>query len=67
MTAPSAMLSKLKSLPGVAAGTWLKAHALAGGALNPMQFWAQFAEQWQRAWADAMGFGGGAIGGQRRR
>src|SRR5258706_9031563 len=67
MTAPSAMLSKLKSLPGVPAGTWPNADALVGAAMNPMQFWAQFAEQWQRAWADAMGFGGGASGGQRRR
>jgi hypothetical protein len=67
LTAPSAMLSKLKSLPGVPAGTWPNADAFAGAAMNPMQFWAQFAEQWQRAWADAMGFGGGASGGQRRR
>jgi hypothetical protein len=22
-----------------------------------MQFWMQFAEQWQKAWAEAMGFG----------
>jgi hypothetical protein len=67
MTAPSAMLSKLKSLPGVPAGTWPNADAFAGAAMNPMQFWAQFAEQWQKAWADAMGIGGGASGGQRRR
>jgi hypothetical protein len=59
MTATSAMLSKLKSLPG-AAGTWPNAGAFAG----PMQFWVQFAEQWQKAWADAMG---GGAGGQRRR
>jgi hypothetical protein len=26
-------------------------------AMNPMQFWVQLAEQWQKAWADAMGFG----------
>ena len=45
LTAPSAMLSKLKSLPGVPAGTWPDADALAGAAMNPMQFWAQFAEQ----------------------
>jgi len=37
---PTAMLSKLKSLPGFAT--------------NPMQFWMQWAEQWQKAWADAM-------------
>ena len=67
MTAPSAMLSKLKSLPGVPAGTWPNADAFAGAAMNPMQFWAQLAAQWQKAWADAMGIGGGASGGQRRR
>jgi hypothetical protein len=58
------MLSKLKSLPGVPAGTWPNADALAGAAMNPMQFWLQLAEQWQKAWADAMGVG---VSGQRRR
>ena len=49
---PSATLSKLKSLPGVSpAGSWPNASALA---TNPMQFWMQWAEQWQKAWADAM-------------
>jgi hypothetical protein len=66
MAAPSAMLSKLKSLPGASpAGTWANADAFS--AMNPIQFWVQFAEQWQKAWADAMGVGGGASGGQRRR
>jgi hypothetical protein len=51
------MLSKLKSLPGVPAGTWPNADAFA----------AQLAEQWQKAWAYAMGIGTGASGGQRRR
>src|SRR2546430_11189656 len=32
-------------------------------AMNPTQFWVQVAEQWQKAWADARGAGGG----QRRR
>jgi hypothetical protein len=65
MTTTSAMLSKLKSLPGASpAGTWPNADAFAGAASNPMQFWVQFAEQWQKAWADAMGVG---AGGQRRR
>ena len=50
---PSAMLSKLTSLPGVSpAGSWPSANALA--ATNPMQFWMQWAEQCQKAWADAM-------------
>ena len=49
---PSAMLSKLKSLPGISpTGGWPNASALA---TNPMQFWMQWAEQWQKAWADAM-------------
>ena len=64
MTAPSAMLSKLKSLPGVPAGTWSNADAFAGAAMNPMQFWVQWAEQCQKAWADAVALG---VGGQRRR
>jgi hypothetical protein len=67
LTAPSAMLSKLKSLPGVPAGTWPNPDAFAGAAMNPMQFWAQLAEQWQKAWAYAMGIDTGASGGQRRR
>jgi hypothetical protein len=58
MTAPSAMLSKLKSLPSVSpAGTWPSAEAFPVSAINPIQFWTQLAEQWQKAWADAMGFG----------
>ena len=49
---PSAMLSKLKSLPGISpTRSWPNASALA---TNPMQFWMQWAEQWQKAWADAM-------------
>src|SRR6266566_421481 len=60
MTASSAMLSKLKSLPGaLPAGTWANADAFARPAINPMQFWVQFAEQWQKAWTDAMGMGVG--------
>jgi hypothetical protein len=63
-TGPSAMLSKLKSVPGaVPGGTWPNADAFAGAALNPMQLWAQWAEQWQKVWADAIR--GGA--GQRHR
>jgi hypothetical protein len=65
MTASSAMLSKLKALPGaLPASTRANADAFAGAATNPMQFWVQFAEQWQKAWRDAMGVG---VGGQRRR
>jgi len=50
---PSAMLSKLMSSPAASpAGSWPGANALA--ATNPMQFWMQWAEQWQKACADAM-------------
>jgi hypothetical protein len=52
---PSAMLSKLKALPGFgSAGSWPGAGDLS--AMNPMQFFVQFAEQWQKAWTDAMAF-----------
>jgi len=54
---PSAMLSKLRSLPGISpAGTWANADALQTAAINPMQFWTQVAEQWQKAWADATSY-----------
>lgn len=62
MTAsPSAMLSKLTSLPGVSpAGAWPGAEAFQKAAMNPMQFWMQFAEQWQKAWTETMTFWGKA-------
>jgi hypothetical protein len=55
---PSAMLSKLKSSPsGSPAGSWPDAGAFQLAAANPLQFWMQFAEQWQKACADACRFG----------
>jgi hypothetical protein len=58
MTVPSAMLSKLKSLPSISpAGSWPNVDTLPMAAMNPVQFWMQFAEQWQKVWAAAMGFG----------
>ena len=45
---PSAMLSKLKSLPSFG--------SVDMAASNPLQFYMQFAEQCQKAWADAAGF-----------
>jgi hypothetical protein len=52
---PAAMLSKLKSLPGFApAGGLPSAEALQKAALNPMQFWMQAAEQWQKSWEQMM-------------
>jgi len=55
--APSAMLSKLKSTPRLDQnGGWSGAEAFQMGAMNPFQFWMQFAEQWQKSWADTMMF-----------
>jgi plasmid stabilization system protein ParE len=64
MAASAAMMSKLKSLPGASpGGTWPNADILAGAAMNPLQFWVQAAEQWQKAWRDAIG----SLGGHSRR
>jgi hypothetical protein len=50
---PSAMLSRLKSLPGLSpAGTWPSTEAFQTTATNPLQFWMQLAEQSQKSWAD---------------
>jgi hypothetical protein len=38
------------------AGSWPNADALPMAVMNPMQFWIQLAEQWQKACADAMSF-----------
>jgi hypothetical protein len=52
---PSAMLSKLKSWPGFgSAGSWPTAEDFQMAAMNPLQFWLKFAEQWQKASSDAM-------------
>jgi hypothetical protein len=58
MTAsPSAMLSRLKSLPSFgAAGAWPGADALQRVAMNPMEFWMQCAQQWQKSWTSTMTF-----------
>src|SRR5262245_852644 len=54
---PSAILPKLKSSAGYGqAGNWPKADTFQIAAMNPLQFWMQFAEQWQKASADAMAF-----------
>jgi hypothetical protein len=53
------MLSKLKSLPSFGpAGSWISASGAPMASLNPMQFYVQFAEQWQKACTDAMAFWG---------
>jgi cob(I)alamin adenosyltransferase len=52
---PSMMLSKLNSLSGFGpAGTW--ANAAGMSAMNPMQFYMQIFEEWQKAWSEAMAF-----------
>ena len=58
MTAsPSAMISKLKTLPGLdATGSWPSTEAFQKAAMNPLQFWMQLAEQSQKSWADMMSF-----------
>ena len=56
MTAsPSAMLFKLKSVPGFT-GTvsWPSTEAFQQAAMTPLHLWMQLAEQWQRSWADTM-------------
>jgi len=57
MTASSAMLAKLKSLPSFRpTAAWPNADALQKAAMNPLQLYSQVMEQWQKAWTDAMGF-----------
>ena len=54
---PSAILSKLKSLPSFGtAGIWPSADAFQKAAMNPFQAYTEFAAQCQRAWTDAAGF-----------
>ena len=54
---PSAMLSKLKSLPSFGpASSWPNAGAFQAATVNPFQLWIQTAEQWQKAWTDAMSY-----------
>jgi hypothetical protein len=53
--APSAMLQKLRSTPSSGPfGNWPGADVFQMGATNPMQFWMQVAEQWQKSWTDMM-------------
>ena len=65
----SAMLSKLRSLPGLgAAGSWPTTGGLSGVPDNPLQLWIELTQQWQKAFTDAMGFWDKAArsGGPRR-
>ena len=57
---PSARLSKLNT-PGLGPdGSWPGVEAFQKAAMKPLQFWMQFAAQWQKAWADTMTFWGNA-------
>jgi hypothetical protein len=58
IAAPSALLSKLNSFGSTSpAGSWPDANSLkAAASMNPMQFWMQSAEQFQKAWAQALDF-----------
>jgi hypothetical protein len=49
----SAMLSKLNSLQNF---SWPNSGATQMAAMNPMQFYMQFAQQWQKSWAEAIAF-----------
>jgi hypothetical protein len=53
---PSAMMSKLQSFPGFPGGASFPGMEGMSGATNPLQFWMQVGEQWQKNWAQAMKF-----------
>jgi len=62
---PSAMVSKLRSLPGFAPpGSWTSVETFQKAAMNPLQFWMQWAEQWQKSLTETMTIWGKA--GNRR-
>ena len=51
---PSALLSKLKSLPSFGtASSWPSADAFQKAAMNPFHAYTEFAAQYQKAWTDA--------------
>jgi hypothetical protein len=51
---PSAMLSKFRSSPGFGTAGWPGMDAFQTAAANPLQFWMQCTEQWQKSWADTV-------------
>jgi hypothetical protein len=55
-TPPSAMLSKLKSMPGFGQASSWPGAAAQGAAMNPMQLWINFVEQWQKSCTETMTF-----------
>jgi hypothetical protein len=50
-SSPSAILSKLKSLPTLPAGSWPVA---ASQMTDPFGAYMQIMQQWQKGWTDAM-------------
>ena len=53
----SAILSKLESISSLSpAGSWPNSAASQMAAFNPFGVYMQIAQQWQKTWADAMGF-----------
>ena len=50
----SAILSKLKPLPIFGLGTWPRAAPSQMAAFNPFAVYMHIAQQWQKAWVDAM-------------
>ena len=68
MTAsPSTMLSKLKTLPGFATTVGgFSTEDFQKAATNPVQFWMQLAEQWQRTWAETAGLWVGVMSQKSR-
>jgi hypothetical protein len=63
---PAEMMKQLQALPGFPGamkfpGMEAFQSMAGGGAMNPMQFWMQMGEQWQKNWAEAMSmWAGGA-------
>lgn len=51
---PTEMLSKLQSWPGMPQGGFPGAEAFKDAAADPMKFWMQMGEQWQKNWAQMM-------------
>jgi hypothetical protein len=49
----SAMLSKLNSLQSF---SWPNSSTAQMAAMNPLQLYMQFAQQWQKSWTEAMAF-----------
>jgi hypothetical protein len=56
IAASAAILARLNSFPSFgAASSWPNADASERAVMNPLQFYTQLIEQWQKAWTDAMG------------